>query len=135
MLSVVLLCLCGWFNWETLKTDDFTLIYKKEYYWEAIHALHNLEYYKDNVREFIGNGQRNLPVVIEDVGATSNGFANPVFHNVHIFTHAPGFSYGMQGIESWYRGVSVHEYAHILHLSKAEGFAGTLTNVNTHIFQ
>ena len=134
MLSVALLCLCGWFNWETLKTDDFTLIYKKEYYWEAIHALHNLEYYKDNVRELIGNGQRNLPVVIEDVGAVSNGFANPVFHNVHVFTHAPGFAHRIQGIESWYRTVTVHEYAHILHLSKTRGFGRFLTNVFGSLF-
>lgn len=134
MLTVALLCLCGWFNWETLKTDDFTLIYKKEYYWEAIQTLRNLEYYKNNVRDLIGDGQRNLPVVIEDVGAISNGFANPVFNNVHVFTYTPGSAYRMQGIESWYRSVTVHEYAHIVHLSKTRGFAGILTNVFGSLF-
>ncbi len=134
MLTVALLFLSGWFNWETLKTDDFTVVYKKEYYWEAMHTLRNLEYYKSNVRRLIGDGQRNLPVVIEDIGAISNGFANPVFHNVHVFTHAPGFTYGMQGIESWYRSVSVHEYAHIVHLSRTQGLARILTDVFGSLF-
>ena len=134
MLTVAVLFLCGWFNWETLKTDDFTVIYKKEYYWEAMHTLRNLEYYKNTVRDIIGDGQRNLPVVIEDVGAISNGFANPVFHNVHVFTHAPGFTTRLQGIESWYRSVSVHEYAHIVHLSKTRGFASILAKVFGSLF-
>ncbi|KPK62740.1 hypothetical protein AMJ83_09940 [candidate division WOR_3 bacterium SM23_42] len=134
MLTITILGLCAWFNWETLKTDDFTVIYKKDYYQEALHTLHNLEYYKGNVRQIVGEGQRNLPVVIEDVGAISNGFANPIFHNVHIFTHPPGFAYRMEGIENWYRAVAVHEYAHILHLSKTKGFAKILANVFGSLF-
>ncbi|KPL14786.1 hypothetical protein AMJ74_02700, partial [candidate division WOR_3 bacterium SM1_77] len=118
MLTVVILGLTTWFNWQTLKTDDFTVIYKKEYYGEALHTLQNLEYYKKNVQGPIGDVHRDLPVVIEDVGAVSNGFANPIFHNVHVFTHVPGSSYRMEGMESWSRTVTLHEYAHILHLSK-----------------
>jgi hypothetical protein len=134
MTTIVLLFLCGWFDWKTLKTDDFTVIYKDGYYWEALHTLQNLHYYGGDVRGLTGDGLRNLPVVIEDVGAVSNGFANPIFHNVHIFTRPQGFSYRPEGIESWYRTVAVHEYAHILHLSRARGFAGLLTSVFGALF-
>jgi len=129
-----MVALCTWFNWQTLKTDDFTVIYTEDYYWEALHALHNLEYYKNDVQHVIGSRQRSLPVVIEDVGALSNGFANPVFMNVHIFTHAPGYAYRLEGIESWYRVVTVHEYAHILHMSRSRGAAKMLTDVFGSIF-
>ena len=133
MLPAILM-LCTWFNWKTLKTDDFTVIYKDDYHWEALHTLQNLEYYKDSVQKVIGDMKRRLPVVIEDVGALSNGFANPIFNNVHIFTHAPGFSYRVEGMESWYRTVAVHEYAHMLHLSKTRGLSRVLTNIFGPLF-
>ena len=133
-MLVVILTLCTWFNWKTLKTDDFTVIYKDDYRWEALHTLQNLEYYKDSVQRIVGDMQRTLPVVIEDVGALSNGFANPIFNNVHIFTHPPGFTYRMEGMESWYRTVAVHEYAHMLHLSKTRGLSRVLSNVFGSVF-
>jgi hypothetical protein len=134
MIAIMVLGLCTWFNWRTLKTDDFTVIYKEDYYWEALNALHDLEYYKNDVQEIIGGRPGNLPIVIEDVGAESNGFANPIFNNVHIFTSAPGFNYRIEGIENWYRTVTVHEYAHIVHLSKTRGLSRTFTDVFGSIF-
>jgi hypothetical protein len=135
MLAFVLLSLYAWFDWKTLKTDDFTVIYKKEYHWEALYALQNLEYYKDSVQAITGTDGRNLPVVIEDVGALSNGFADPLLHNIHVFTRAPDFASRMEGIENWYRAVTVHEYAHTLHLSRAEGLSKILANVFGSLFK
>jgi hypothetical protein len=133
-MMLLVMVLCAWFDWKTLKTEDFTVIYKDEYYGEALNTLYNLEYYKSNIQKIVGGGQRNLPVVIEDIGALSNGFADPIFHNVHIFTHAPGFGYRMEGIENWYRVVAVHEYAHILHLSRTNGLPRVLTNTFGPVF-
>jgi hypothetical protein len=134
MTTIMLLFLCGWCNWKTLKTDDFTVIYKDGYYWEALHTLQNLHYFGGNVRALMGDGLSNLPVVIEDVGAVSNGFANPIFHNVHIFTRPEGFSYRLEGVESWYRTVALHEYSHMLHLSRTRGFARLLRSVFGSLF-
>lgn len=129
MATIILLFLCGWFDWKTMKTDDFTVIYKDGYEWAAMHTLLNLHYYGGDVRAIVGDGLRNLPLVIEDVGAVSNGFANPIFYNIHIFTRPQDFSYRLEGVESWYRAVVLHEYTHMLHLSRARGFAGLLRNV------
>jgi len=130
----VLLLLIGWFDWKTLKTDDFTVIYKESHYWEAQHTLQNLYHYGGSAQGIIGGDLRNLPVVIEDVGAVSNGFANPIFHNAHVFTHPPGFSYHLEGIENWYRTVAIHEYAHILHLSRTKAVAGFLRTIFGSLF-
>jgi hypothetical protein len=134
MLLLNAIFFLGWFDWKTLKTDDFTIIYRDGYYQEALHTLQNLHYYKDEVEDLVGDSRGNLPVVIEDVGATSNGFANPVFNNIHIFTYPPGFAYRLEGIENWHRTVAVHEYAHILHLRRAEGFPALLTNIFGSLF-
>jgi len=117
-----------------LKTDDFTIIYRDEYYREALHTLQNLHYYKDKTENLVGDNRGSLPVVIEDVGAISNGFANPVFNSVHIFTYPPGFASRLEGIENWYRTVAVHEYAHILHLRRARGFPALLSDVFGSLF-
>jgi len=127
--------LFSWFDWKTLKTENFTVIYKSDYYWEAMQTLQNLEYYRHDVVELTGNDTRNVPVVIEDVGTMSNGFANPLFYNMHIFTYPPGFSSSLEGIESWYRTVSVHEYTHIAHLTKTTGFSRLLTGLFGSLFQ
>ncbi|UCF70786.1 MAG: hypothetical protein JSW49_00480 [candidate division WOR-3 bacterium] len=134
MSATALLFLFGWLNWKTLKSDDFTVIYRDAYYCEALHTLENLQYYKDNTEDLIGEYGRNLPVVIEDVGAISNGFANPFFGNVHLFTYPPGFAYRLQGIESWYRTLAVHEYAHILHLRRVGGVPAFLTSIFGPLF-
>lgn len=124
-----------WFDWKTLKTENFTVIYKSEYHWEAIQTLQNLEYYRQNVVELTGNSTRNVPVVIEDLGTISNGFADPFFYNIHIFTYAPGFNSSLEGVENWYRMVSVHEYTHIAHLTKTKGFSKILTGLFGAPFQ
>lgn len=134
MATLVFLLLCGWFDWKTMKTGDFTVVYKEGYECEARHALSILHYYRTPVEGLVGRPGRRLPVVIEDVGAVSNGFANPVFYNIHLFTYAPGFSYRLEGIESWYRTVAVHEYAHIAHLSTARGLARWLSSAFGPLF-
>ncbi|UCG92215.1 MAG: hypothetical protein JSV97_00465, partial [candidate division WOR-3 bacterium] len=95
----------------------------------------NLEYYRQEFVDLTGNDTRNIPVVIEDVGTMSNGLANPVFYNIHIFTYPPGFGSSLEGIESWYRLVSVHEYVHIAHLTKTTGFSKILTGLFGSLFQ
>ncbi|GAH93483.1 unnamed protein product, partial [marine sediment metagenome] len=127
--------LFNWFDWKTLKTENFTVIYNSEYYWEAIQTLQNLEYYRQGVIDLTGNNTRNIPVVIEDLGTMSNGFADPFLYNIHIFTYPPGFGSSLEGIENWYRTVSVHEYTHIAHLTKTKGFSKILTGLFGAPFQ
>ncbi|UCG93416.1 MAG: hypothetical protein JSV97_06885, partial [candidate division WOR-3 bacterium] len=78
MQLIFVFFLFNWFDWKTLKTENFTVIYKSEYYWEAMQTLENLEYYRQEFVDLTGNDTRNIPVVIEDVGTMSNGLANPV---------------------------------------------------------
>jgi len=135
MVLIYALLLITWVDWKTLKTEYFTVIYKPGYQWEAFQTLENLEYYRQNIAELTGNDTRNVPVVVEDVGTISNGFADPFLHNIHIFTYPPGMGYSLEGIESWYRTVSVHEYTHIAHLTRTEGFSEILTSIFGAPFQ
>ncbi|MEO0096244.1 MAG: hypothetical protein ABIL66_10195 [candidate division WOR-3 bacterium] len=124
-----------WFDWKILKTDNFTIIYKPGYEYEAFQTLNNLEYYRENVVNLTGNNPRNLPIVIEDIGILSNGYADPFFYNLHIFTNPPNFDYYLEGVEDWFRNVSVHEFTHIAHLTKTSSVSTMLTKVFGSFFQ
>ena len=92
---LVALSILGWFDWKTIKTDNFTVIYKPGYEWEAEQTLMNLEYYKKDVVALTGNDPGRFPIVVEDVGTMVNGFANPIFMNIHVFTYPPAGGLGI----------------------------------------
>ncbi len=132
ILLYIIIC---WLDWKILKTDNFIIIYKPDYDYEAFQTLNNLEYYRKNVVELTGNNPRQLPVVIEDIGILSNGYADPFFYNVHIFTNPPNFDYYLDGVEDWFRNVSVHEFTHIAHLTRTSGLPNLLTGAFGSLFQ
>lgn len=121
--------LFSWFNWKTIKTDNFTVIYKPGYSWEAYQALQNSEYYRDFGVILTGNDTRNVPVVIEDIGILSNGYSDPFLYTTHVFTYPQGLGFVLDGNENWYRAVTVHEFIHIAHLTKTSGFSTFLTHL------
>ena len=123
-------------GWEVAKTPHFTCFYPEGYRWEAEQALSNLEYYRRDVARLTGNREiGNLPVVIEDIGMTTNGFADPIFKNIHLFTHPPHSGMSLGITENWYREVGVHEYTHIAHLTETSDFPGALTRFFGSTFQ
>jgi len=124
-----------WFDWQALKSEHFVIFYKPGYRFEAQQVVQNLEFYNQYIIELTGNKPEHLPVVIEDCGQLSNGFANPLFYNIHIFTNRPGFGSSLAPAGSWLRDVSVHEYTHICHLTKTKGIPSLLTRVCGRHFQ
>ncbi|MEO0124138.1 MAG: hypothetical protein ABIL69_09080 [candidate division WOR-3 bacterium] len=132
LLSFIII---SWFDWRVLKTDNFIIIYKPGYEYEASQTLKNLEYYRNDVVKLTGNYPRQLPIVIEDIGILSNGYADPFFYNIHIFTNPPNFDYYLEGTEDWFRNVSVHEFTHIAHLTKTSGLPKLLTGAFGSLFQ
>ncbi len=119
----------GWLDWQVIKTDHFTVIYKPGYEWEARQVLNNLEYYRDPVVGLTGNETRTVPVVIEDAGLISNGFADPLIYTIHSYTNPGGAAGSLEPIEDWYRLVGIHEYTHIAHLTRTDGFARVLSSI------
>lgn len=118
----------GWIDWETLKTQHFEIIYKPGYEWEAKECLKVSEHYRYDVVKLTGHNIGRTPIVIEDAGILSNGFANILFRNAHIFTYPPNTSSELGSTENWWRAVSLHEYTHLSHTSKTGGIPGLLTN-------
>ncbi len=95
---------------------------------QAQELLKILEHYRRSVENLTGNRIRKLPVVIEDIGDLSNGFANPVFKSIHLFTYPPSEG-ELQFMQNWWGLVGVHEYTHMLHLRTSSGFPAVLAAI------
>ena len=134
-MVIILTLIFSWFDWQVIKTKNYTVIYKPGYEYGAIQTLNNLEYYRAYVDRITGNNPGNLPVVIEDTGILSNGFANPFFYNIHIFIYPPNPEYYLEGIQDWFRLVGLHEYTHIAHMTKTAGIPKILTRIFGAPFQ
>lgn len=135
VVVIITALIIAWIDWRVLKTEHFTVIFKPGYEYQAQEILNNLEYYRMKVVDLTGNSPGNLPVVIEDAGILSNGFADPFFYNLHIFTYPPGSGSYLEGTESWYRLVGIHEFTHIAHLTKTSSFTKFLKGIFGTPFQ
>ncbi len=122
----------GWSDWKTIKTEHFTILYKSEYENQAWEVLKTMEHYRPQVEKLTGNKAKHLPMVIEDVGTLTNGMANPIFYNIHLFTYPPSGSLAFT--QNWWSLVGVHEYTHLLHLTKASGIPNLLSSLFGNIY-
>jgi hypothetical protein len=132
---LVVLALMTWFDWQVIKNEDFTVMYKSGYEWEALQALAAADQCRAGVWQLTGSMPAHLPLVIEDIGTSTNGFADPLFYSVHLFTYPPAAGSSLESIENWYRTVTTHEYTHIAHLTATAGIPRYLTAVTGRLFQ
>jgi hypothetical protein len=111
----------AWADWRTLETPLFRVIYKPGYDSAARRTLALLEHYRPGVVALTGNPLGKTSVVIEDIGTMANGFTDPIFNDIHIFSY-PADPWSEIGFaQNWWRTVAVHEYIHMAHLTTASG--------------
>ena len=118
----------AWLDWQTLKTDHFTVFYKEGYQNKARETINSLEYNRRSLEKLTDNEVLNTSVVLEDIGAMSNAYADTVFNNMHLFTYPAGAG-SLEYYRDWMNYLSVHEYTHILHLKKSGGLPGTVASL------
>jgi hypothetical protein len=63
-------------------------------------------------------------VVVVDQSESSNGFASMLPRNTIVLYAAPPTAAGLLNPSDWLRTLFVHEFTHIVHLDRAEGWAG-----------
>ena len=133
LLSVTLLFLLLTFplfaEWRTLKSRGFTIFYRApEGEKEAAAVIKTLEYHRSRLESLLGNSLKRTPVILEDLGAFTNGFADPVFNSIRLFPYAPSAG-ALSFAENWWTQVGIHEYAHMLHLTAAGGTPAFFTSI------
>ncbi len=75
----------------------------------------------------VGAAVGRVQIILVDQHDLSNGWATPLPYNtIEISAAAPPVESGIGNSADWLRLVFVHEYTHIAHLSRAEGWIGGL---------
>jgi len=87
-----------------------------------------LEYHRSMLESLLGNSLKRTPVVLEDLGAFTNGIADPVFNSIHLFPYPPSTG-ALSFAENWWTQVGIHEYTHMLHLTAAGGTPAFFTSI------
>jgi hypothetical protein len=108
-------------DWATIRTRYFEVHYPAPMAEWAQDLTTRLDGVHDAVSAFVGYKPRQrITVIIEDPVSQSNGFANaPLEHPLIVLWPTPPDPSGMLGTyRDWPELLSVHEYAHIAHLSR-----------------
>ena len=78
----------------------------------------------------LGPASGRVQVILVDQNDLSNGWATPVPYNtIEITAAAPAADSTIGNTDDWLRLVFVHEYTHIVHLSRSGGWIGGLRRV------
>ncbi len=112
----------AWHDWRAIKTGNFTVFHKPGFEDAARSTLLALERGRPDVELLTGNRLRNVPVVLEDPGELANGYADPALFKIHLYIRPIAAVWQDPGlVEDWLEMVSVHEYTHIMQMTRAAG--------------
>jgi hypothetical protein len=75
----------------------------------------------------LGPASGRVQVILVDQNDQPNGWATPLPYNtIEISAATPAADSGIGNVDDWLRLVFTHEYTHIVHLSRAQGWIGGL---------
>ena len=110
-----------WLEWKTARTEHFDVHYPARMSEWAEETIVRLDAVHEAVSAMVGSApRRRVTVVIEDPANVSNGFALPFLRTPTIFLFAtpPDPGNGIAANRGWGEILSVHEYAHIAHITR-----------------
>ncbi|HEY9450434.1 MAG TPA: hypothetical protein VIQ60_11855, partial [Gemmatimonadaceae bacterium] len=108
-------------DWQTVRTPHFTVHYPAAASVWTLDMATRLESVYEAVSLLVGSApESRITVIVEDPGNESNGFALPLLRDPVIFVWPtpPGPRTGIADSRGWAEILSVHEYAHIAHLTR-----------------
>lgn len=108
-------------DWRTARTRHFDIHYPAAAEAWTLDMAARIESVHDAVSRLVGSEpDARITVIVEDPGNESNGFAVPLIRSPVIFfwPTPPGPRTGIADSRGWAEILSVHEYAHIAHLSR-----------------
>ncbi len=108
-------------DWRTIHTEHFDIHYPASAGEWTLRMASRIESVRDAVSRVVGSApDARITVIVEDPGNESNGFAIPLMREPVIFfwPTPPGPRSGIADSRDWSEILSVHEYAHIAHLTR-----------------
>jgi len=109
-------------SWNSIGTENFTVIYPGESYKDcALQQLSILETYRENVIEFTHNDPGRTLLFMDDLGGMVNGGAMPRVNGIVLNSYIPPPLPRYGSFSSWWRIAPLHEYTHIANMTSTGG--------------
>ena len=111
-------------EWKKYESEHFIVFYPVNLESQARESIYFLEKERPDVGKLTGNKIKGkIPIVIEDRGQFTNGFADPINNKIGIFTYPPGSYSSLSGYENWFRLLNTHELTHMGHMTNTSGLS------------
>ena len=118
------------FRFRTISTPRFDVHYHQGEERLAQRLAAIAEQVAAQIDRTLGRATGRVQVILVDQDDLSNGWATPLPYNtIEITAARPDADSIIGNVDDWLRLVFTHEYVHIVHLSRAQGWIGGLRRV------
>ncbi len=117
-------------RFQTISTTRFDIHYHQGEEPQARRLARLAEIVAAELDATLGRPSGRVQVILVDQSDLSNGWATPLpFNTIEIAVASPAGSSLIGNTDDWLRLVFVHEYTHVVHLSRGRGWIGGLRRV------
>ncbi len=117
-------------DWRQLATEHFLIIYPTIAGQAAARTARIVEQAYPRVRELLGYAPPGLtPIVLNPMRDTANGYAQTVFRKMEFYLASPMGHWASTRNSSWIETLMYHEFAHLCHGMRNDGFSRFLTTI------
>jgi hypothetical protein len=117
-------------RFQTISTTRFDIHYHQGEEAQARRLAVLAERVAAELDATLGRPSGRVQVILVDQSDLSNGWATPVpFNTIEIAAAAPGAASSIGNTDDWLHLVFAHEYTHVVHLSRGQGWIGGLRRV------
>ena len=101
-------------KWEQINTDNFQVIFQKDYVLQAQEITNILEYYYQKVGKTLNHQPKKISVVLHNQTIRSNGYVAWAPKRMELFTTPSPNHYP----DPWLEHLCIHELRHVVQLDK-----------------
>ena len=121
-LFILFICIFAFSG--VLRFEHADVVYPEGYEETAKLVGKIFENVRQQVIDLIGNDPGRITIILQDKGAVSNGFTNPILHKtIVLYTWPPESWLNFElPLEDWYTYLIIHEFTHMVHLTYQDWF-------------
>jgi hypothetical protein len=110
--------------WEQIKTENFRIIYPKNFYKEANRLANIMDYSYEFTAQGLDKKPGKISVILHNNSVISNGYVSWAPKRMEFVTTPPRDSYA----QDWFEQLTLHELRHVVQIDKLnQGFTKFLT--------
>ncbi len=101
-------------KWNQINTDNFQVVFQKEFNDQAQNITNILEYYYKKAGKSLEHNPRKISVILHNQTTTSNGYVVWAPKRMELFTTPPQDIYP----DPWLEHLCIHELRHVVQIDK-----------------